>query len=202
MEKKNYILLTIIAIAVLLVSVIGATFAYFASTTTITATSALEAATSASAAVFSSSSTNGISLTVTTADMQQAAGGSGVVAATDEGDLTVTLTADEGTVCTYNISYTHDSSESAYTPTVGYENQEFLVSGSSNKVGETKSLSATRYDQLTGNVITGATITAGTSTTTVTWTFTATIYNLGVNQFAALGNKTFKGSFKVSTVKC
>ena len=199
MKKKSYILLTIIAIAVLFASIVGATFAYFAASTTITATSALQATTAAAAPVFTSSSSDAISLSITTDKMRQATGGAGVVAASDTGKLTVTLTGDTGTTCSYNISYTHDPTESTYTPTSGQENAEFLVSGSSNKAGETKSLSATRYDQVTGNVITGATISAGQ---TVIWTFTATIYNLGVNQNTALLNKTFKGTFKVSSVSC
>ncbi|NMA50363.1 MAG: hypothetical protein GX951_00735 [Mollicutes bacterium] len=200
MEKKNYILLTIIAVAVLLVSVIGATFAYFASTTTITATSALQATTSASAAVFTSSTSDSITLSITTAKMQQTGSGDTTEADKDTGDLTVSLTGDTGTSCTYNISYTKDSNYDTYTPTSGQETKEFLISGTSNKEGgEPKEFSNRRYDQFTGNVVTGAQISAGK---TIKWTFTATIYNLGVDQSTALLNKEFRGSFKVSSVSC
>lgn len=205
MEKKNYILLTIIAIAVLLVSVIGATFAYFATTTQTTAKSSLQATTSGSAAVFSTSSTDNLELTITTADMQQGAVGGGSQAAeTDTGDLVVSLTGGAGTTCTYNITYTKDErgveagGGDVYTPTQGYETSEFVISGTSDKNGQ-PTLAATGYGSLSATVITGASIGAGE---TVTWTFTATIYNLNVNQWTALGNKTFKGSFQVASVVC
>ena len=200
MENKNSFILILVSVIVLFVAVVGASFAYFAASTTTTATSALQVTTAASAPVFTSSSTDGISVTVTTANMQQSAGGAGVVAASDTGNLVVSLTGNTGTTCSYNITYTHDTSADTYTPTSGQEANEFLVSGTSNKSGgEPKAFTNRRYDQLTGTIVSGATISASQ---TITWTFTATIYNLGVNQFAALGNKTFKGSFKVSTVTC
>lgn len=195
MEKKNYVLLTIIAIAVLLVSVIGATFAYFASTTSIDAQAKLTARTSSQAAVFTSSSDKNIDINITTANMLEANGGPTVVAGQDTAKLTVNLTGEGSTSCTYNISYTKTGD--TYTPTAGQEGKEFLISGLSDKSGN-PTMAETGYENISANVITGATISAGETTV---WTFTAKIYNLGVNQ-SGLINKTYTGSFKVSSVTC
>ena len=118
MEKKNTLLLTVIAVATLLVAVVGATFAYFGSFSVDTeARAGVNVNTAASkASAFVTSSAN-IDLEVP-ADKMVKGTGTELAVGTYTGErenatLNISLTTDEGvtttTVCTYVIKYAYDS---------------------------------------------------------------------------------------------
>ena len=118
MEKKNTLLLTVIAVATLLVAVVGATFAYFGSFSVETNEKAgVNVNTSASkASAFVTSSAN-IDLQVAAAEMVKGTGTESAVGTytgeVKNATLNISLTTDNDvtttTVCTYNIKYAYDS---------------------------------------------------------------------------------------------
>ena len=205
-RKSNTAMLTVIAIATLLVAVVGATFAYFSASTTNTADVTVTAETKAADA-FTASSTGDITLDVEAKDMQQSAGSNDYssIASTDTATVTVGLTAGSGTAtCTYDLVYTPSSTSPniIYTATQNTYN-EFAISG-------TSTFDATHNDfddvNITGsNAITlknDATITAVSGTpASDTWTLTGNYYNLEVDQKDAAGH-TYGGSITVTDVKC
>lgn len=208
MEKRNSILLTIIAIAVLLVSVVGATFAYFASTNTINATANLTATTS-EAASFASQAGTPINLNIT-GDLMMEAKASNTnepLAANGETTLTITLTASGGSRCKYDIGYVNTGANyTAVVPEGGVapnHSHEFEVEGSSDKDGE-KTFELTTYQTIVGGtedtpykVIDDAIIEVpqgDTEATPVVWTFKARFYNMNAPQ---LTQQTYSGYFRV-----
>ena len=218
--KNNTALLTVIAIATLLVAVVGATFAYFSTgisndnqKVTVTAT-----ATAADTFVVNGSAT--ISLDVTADNMQKEAGSDTytVTGDTGTGSLTVTLTAGSANArCTYDL---------AYIPTNAYTNTqsslvEFGIIGSSSIAGNSFGNTTPKTPVNAGGA--GTTLTDGTGTVTgillksgasitnsasaaaptvETWTFTGDYYNLAtIDQAAAVG-RSFGGEIKVINVSC
>ena len=109
MDKKNTMLLTVIAVATLLVAVVGATFAYFAGTQELGAGLNITATTEPASSSFIASSDDPIELDITADLMLSAAGrNDGSPVDTDTGKLTVSFaSASEGTpmYCTYDIVY-------------------------------------------------------------------------------------------------
>lgn len=134
MEKKNTILLMVIAIATLLVAVVGATFAYFAVADP-EGNMVVNVTTPASAATLEAQGTE-LNLVITADHLQQAG------ATNEEGKwlgenmnktstLTVTLRASAENVlskCSYHLLWTWDGS-AAYRPTTGIpeDEKEFTV---------------------------------------------------------------------------
>ncbi len=132
MEKRNTILLTVIAIATLLIAVAGATFAYFASNiNTSNGNIDFNAKTSNNKTVFTAESTESISLNVASYMMQQAYAGNGSDTTSSNGDvanelvktanLSVNLTAsDQGkiTECTYDVVWVWDNTSSDFSTSV------------------------------------------------------------------------------------
>ncbi len=120
MEKRNTILLSIIAIATLLVAVVGATFAYFASNINTNSNVGVNVNTSKSTAAFVATAGKGINITVDSVEMQQNDAGDGSQQTangtydsglTDNSTLNVTLLASENdkeTTCTYDVIFTWD----------------------------------------------------------------------------------------------
>ena len=111
--RNNTAMLTVIAIATLLVAVVGATFAYFSTAQSNDANVTVQAETKA-ADTFTATGSPAVSLEVTAAQMQQTAGNDdhSVVANSAEanGNVTVSLTAGSGTAtCTYDLIYTPTS---------------------------------------------------------------------------------------------
>ncbi|MBQ4583317.1 MAG: hypothetical protein IJA94_00220 [Bacilli bacterium] len=223
MEKKsgNTIMLTVIAIATLLVAVVGATFAYFSAnvddatkgTTTVTANTA-------AADVFVSEGNGSVSLAVTADKMQQANGNNNHTVFIDsentDNTIDVKLTAGSSVAtCEYNLYYT-PSETGAYTTSTGAQNaddltdkKEFTISGT--RSGSSEAASFTDFD-LAGitaktkindekysisDVYTGNEATAAVDT----WTFTAKFYNLGVDQVSVAGN-TYGGTISIDDVVC
>lgn len=123
MERRNTLLLTVIAIATLLVAVVGATFAYFASTiNTNNGDVNLNLQTSNNKAVFTSAASGGIDIMVESYMMQEhdaVEGDDGNMSNNEEIDamltnnanLNVTLLASEDnheTKCTYDLVFKWD----------------------------------------------------------------------------------------------
>ncbi len=124
MERRNTLLLTVIAIATLLVAVVGATFAYFASTiNTNNGNVNLNLETSKNRAVFTSAASGGIDIKVESYMMQEhdaVEGDAGSMSddesinatLTNNANLNVTLSASENnheTTCTYDLVFKWDA---------------------------------------------------------------------------------------------
>src|SRR5574344_1462561 len=126
MERKNTVLLTVIAVATLLVAVIGATFAYFTATAGGSGTTPVSVTTSS---VGATSFTNtSIVLTVQQSDMNQADGKSDHSKYTDKEGAAATsftktvpkATTTQKATCSVKITYTPTSADAlAYTMTSG-----------------------------------------------------------------------------------
>ena len=195
MEKKNTILLTVVAVATLLVAVVGASFAFFAvDTSRNQANVKVETTTATAQDQFISTGSGAIELDITTAKMQKPE--SDVVADSDSDSLEVTLTTSNGTAsCEYYLQYAPATEGfNAYTQTVG--------------VAKEYTLQATDGSQDSGEVqLTGATQKFGpyeittTSSATQTWTLTAKFYNSTVDQSAHI-NKKYSGNVTVVDVAC
>ena len=196
----------IIAIATLLVAVVGATFAYFSASTTNTADVTVTAETKAADA-FTASSTGTIELDVEASAMQQDDGKNDytVVAATDTATVTVTLLAGSGNAsCTYDLVYTPSSTSPniIYNATQNTYN-EFAISGDSSiNANDFTDVNITGSSAIT--LKQGATITNAASAgaaTEETWTLTGNYYNLAVDQSTAAGH-TYGGNITVENVSC
>lgn len=136
MEKRNTLLLTVIAIATLLVAVVGATFAYFATTQNIDANVAVNVQTATKAASFISSASGDLNITVEAHEMQegdadnehQSTNTTLAAGLTDTETLTVKLSAaaeDAESKCTYDIIYTWSSpTYTIKTPNPAYVSEE------------------------------------------------------------------------------
>ena len=222
MEKRNTLLLTVIAVATLLVAVVGATFAYFASSITPGEGLNLDVTAEASTAQFAATGTT-FQMTVTPDLMQQGSSANNPVAKSTTGTFTVSLGTEAAAVtCTYNIKFKWTNG-SSYTPTTGlYDAQgaaavnggkEFtvkaaLATNSQVTTGENSIVEEVNLDKLVneGVVISGATIAvdAATKTAEAVWTFTTNFYNLSLNQsaLAGEGSKTYTGNFYADNVVC
>ena len=143
MEKKNTLLLTVIAVATLLVAVVGATFAYFGSfNTTVDEKAAVNVQTEAAKSSSFVSSAASLKLNVAGSEMLKGTGDATSVGTYtgDNANLTVTLTADDPTTtttCTYDVYFIYDEGSAVYgagdTPvTAGTENKEFTYTLKSN----------------------------------------------------------------------
>ena len=129
MDKKNTMLLTVIAVATLLVAIVGATFAYFSVTGSNTSTTTTANVTTARAG--SVSLTQGISnmyLDITSAQMAQSNYGTDYYAMATE--TTAATTAQEHVLAT--VAAAGGETNSTYYCTVGYSIQVTQIANSSN----------------------------------------------------------------------
>lgn len=220
--RNNTAMLTVIAIATLLVAVVGATFAYF-STTETNNTDVQVTATTKGADTFSASTSGSIELNVTAATMQEEAGSNTYQAygARDtDSTLTVSLTANSGTAtCQYDVVYIPTT---AYTA-VQSELVEFGISGVAkinnvetansftnvSAAGSGQTLTGTSNPVLTGIYLKqNASISdsaegSGTQNATVeSWTFEGDYYNLETVDQSAKAGTSFGGDIKVVNVRC
>lgn len=127
-EKKNTVLLIVIAIATLVVAVVGATFAYFASSTTSTGNLTVNAVTGKTA-TFVSSASDTINLNITSDKMQK--GGTYGEIDNSNGSVEITYTAggDTATSCTYDILYVWDSETVLAADTAGDSGANYIYAG-------------------------------------------------------------------------
>lgn len=221
MEKKNTVLLTVIAIATLLVAVVGATFAYFSANQTNTAKVTVEASTAAND-IFTAAGTGAVSVSATGAEMQIANGNDTEALKTDvtaEGEeIVISLTAGSETAkCTYDLVYTANTDQVfAATPaaqTAGLKELTLAGTDGNQSFGETDmnaigtgTLYAGTDAEMTGTVLGSFEIvnTASTGAATVqTWTITEKLYNLKtIDQSATIAGKTYGGYVSVQNVVC
>ena len=231
MEKRNTLLLTVIAVATLLVAVVGATFAYFAGSQELGTGLNLTATTQPSSSSFIASSEDPIELSITADKMLAAQVDTEGPQLVDEdtGNLKVSFaSANDGTEmsCTYDIVYkwTVDSGNPksmAYTThsagaegmnefTVSYvvEHSETAHTNEGSTVAIKKTAEGeTDFADISGiateaTIVKGATIWSNSKTaTTSNYTFTAKFYNLNVSQ-NGLSDKVFTGNFAVKNVIC
>lgn len=221
MEKKNTLLLTVIAVATLLVAVVGATFAYFGSfEPTITNTTDVNVTTGKSKTSTFVSSPALISLTVNSADMVKGASNESVPVATDTKNVSATLTtaADDTlfTICSFDVTYTSDAEAGQvkkYVPTADITGKEFTymigeAQAGADAKGTVKSgtitgKQETGYETIaTGNpvtVISGAQVSARGGATTINFPVTVKFYNIPSVDQSKLADSTFSGKFSVVT---
>ena len=210
--KRNNITLIVIAIVTLLVTVIGATYAYFA-TGSMNITNVVNAntVTEQNNMVFDTLG-GAMLLNVTASNMVEAKQGN--IAAENNTTLTVNFTAntDYSMVCTYDIVYEWTSTDKYTAHTSGVSSNEFTIQGTltsnshlnegANIIYIEKDLSTLTYTNYSATVVSGAQIDGtGSTTSTAVWTITSKFYNVDGDQ-SALSNKTYTGNFRVANVSC
>lgn len=221
MEKKNTLLLTVIAVATLLVAVVGATFAYFGSfTNTVTEGTNVNVTTQPSKSSTFITSPAEIELLVESAKMVKGDGTtSDVVAESNDKTISATLTSeatDVFTICSFNVVYTATHTGEKVKPyvrtaTLPKEAKEFTyMIGNATKVGaatgsvksgtingstETDYANIDKDDAVT--VITGAQVSAKGGATTISFPVTVKFYNIPSIDQSALADSVFTGKFTV-----
>lgn len=216
MEKKNTLLLTVIAVATLLVAVVGATFAYFGSFSTnvenkagvnVTTEAAKSSAFLTEAAQFK--------LDVAGAEMLKGEGAATSVGTPtgDKATLTVKLNATDTatkTTCTYDIYYKYDEKSAVYgiapTPvTTGTEGKEFTytLTPSTGITVETAYVATEEKDfsvfkDATAEVkVAHGSIEVTNGDATQTLDVNVKFYNFPTIDQTALSEKSFAGKFYV-----
>ena len=203
MDKKNTLSYTVIAIAVLLVAVIGATFAYFQAQIGAGATANVTVTTQ---------TTDGLTFNaanITVGPVTQANFGSGSGNKSQSGNASVVLTASNTSSATYCYTAGLTVTSNNFVYTVNNSTPELTITASKN--GTTLLNSADITTMTTGTVsfptalngsTTKHTITAtSNSTTTDSWIVTVTFINLNSDQQNNTG-KTFSGNVVFTKVNC
>ncbi len=207
MEKKNTLLLTVIAIATLLVAVVGATFAYFQAQ--------VGSGASASVQVTSQSTDqltfNAVALTVGPAT--QANFGQSDPSLSDTEQATVSLGANTNGAATYCYTAALNVSSNNFEYTTQGNTPELTISASKNgtPVVTNSDITILGTSGQSSSLALGGThtITAqANATTTDTWSITVTFVNLesdqslqGENEVNNL-DKTFSGTVNFTQVAC
>lgn len=222
MDKKNTVLLTVIAVATLLVAVVGSTFAFFAIQETNNADVKVETTTAAGSDIFSATGAGSLSLTVNNDDMLQANGGKeDAFLSVEDKNMKVSLTAGTGVAtCNYDIVWTETSAipyaRSTYViKEVEYtaEGNEYTLAGvaknpATDTIIDDIAIAEINISDIQANAqgqkVLGSfkiSNTAGSAATEHNWTFTNKFYNLAVDQGDQMG-KTYAGNITVSNVSC
>lgn len=216
MEKKNTLLLTVIAVATLLVAVVGATFAYFGSfNTTVNNQAGVNVTTEAAKSSAFLTEAAQLKLNVAGAEMLKGDGDASSVG-TYEGDkatLTVKLNATDPktkTTCTYDIYYKYDDGSAVYgageTPvTEGTGNKEFtytLTPSTGITVESTFVATAEKDFSVFKDATTEVKVASGSIEVTngdasQTLDVNVKFYNFPRINQTALSNKSFAGKFYV-----
>ena len=215
MEKRNTLLLTVIAVATLLVAVVGATFAYFANNANVDNVANLTATTASSSSAFISTGST-IVMNVTAANMVQAYGqAAGNLAATSEtvGDnfkVSFTAGTTETLSCTYHVYYKWDTGTGVYakTSTLGSSDKEFTYKVDYTTGGTNSTALATETQFVDSSVTANqdlGTVTISNANETVPtvqeFTIETKFYNFDKEQNDNAG-KTWKIKFFVDNVVC
>lgn len=217
MEKKNTLLLTVIAVATLLVAVVGATFAYFGSFTPDNTSNTPVNVTTPAAQTSTFVSTGAqLLLDVPAENMTFAQRGQEGVTSTNSGTLKVALTsgtADQTMKCTYDVYFEADGTPvyglGDTTKTADADKEITMKITATEGITVDKYATETNFDanadygwtNLTGEgkpTIKIATAEISNSSATVpteqTFTFEAKVYNL-TQQQDQISGKSFKGYF-------
>ena len=216
MEKKNTLLLTVIAVATLLVAVVGATFAYFGSfTTTVDNKAGVNVTTEAAKSSAFLTEAAQFKLDVAGAEMLKGEGAATSVGTPtgDKATLTVKLNATDPktkTTCTYDIYYKYDDASAVYgatdTPvTTGTEGKEFTytLTPSTGIIVETAYVATAEKDfsvfkDATAEVkVASGTIEVSAGDATQTLDVNVKFYNFPTIDQTALSDKSFAGKFYV-----
>ena len=215
-NKSNIKLLSIVASVVLLIIVVGASFAYFGTYKENIDKYKINITIDQFAkATFVTKDAN-LNLSVSKKDM--VAYEAGTKAAENSANLNVVLTSGNPNVkvtCTYDIYYEYDTNSSIYgvspTPVTDSSLKELTLkavgsTGTNNYADEKNFNYDTNWTQNPYKrlIVKGASITDATKNgTTDTWKFNMAFYNLDVDQ-NKLAGKTFAGSFYVDkdSIQC
>ena len=216
MKKDQNKVLSVIALATLIITVLGASFAYFNAAVNKGSGSALTTVIDQNDVVFTASASD-LNMEITADKMTQSASKDGMVEAgfNDESLIYVELIAgsENPVECTYNIYYQWDSAASAYLSKTSGATKEFtaqlILMGNTEggKEGTNKLKNETQFTDVvtTTNktiVVEGAKIVDSSSQEGMQiWNPVIRFYNLQQNQ-SALANKSFKGKFTVGDVVC
>lgn len=219
MEKKNTLLLTVIAVATLLVAVVGATFAYFGSFSVDTNNKvAVNTTTEAASSSTFISKSGTVEMNVPSNMMVKGAGSNLEQAATATGNLEVELTSAQGatttTTCTYDVYY-HNTGSTYYgvDPTEQVVPGEFTYTLTSSQMTVdpahtgAKDYIAFNASQTTPVKVASGSISAkGTASqntvATDTLNITLKFYNMPNTDQSRLADKSFTGEFYVDNVVC
>ena len=218
MEKKNTLLLTVIAVATLLVAVVGATFAYFGSFSTDNIQSAnVNVTTQAGQSVVFQTTGEELKYVVPGNKMGAGSGTGLEEAGKGTGSLTVSLSAgtDQATTtCTYDVYYESKlkyeqivENEFTYTLTAPATAEGSFTVGADR---ETKGIITSTPKSMTGLQTGGKVMIATTETiisssvtpTTVKYDLASTFYNMPSQNQDALASKEFTGALTVENVRC
>lgn len=215
LEKKNTMVLTIVAVVTLIVAVAGATFAYFGSFTSNVANKvSVNTTTEAASSSTFYSQTASITMTVPSNQMVKGAGTSLVQAATESGNLNVTLTSAAGatttTTCTYDIYYANTGTTIYGTaPTAQVVAKEFTYTlTAANDSGITLTKTGEQdYIDFVGSKTTPVKVGEGTISAkgvsvTKTMGITLKFYNMPNTDQTSLAGKSFAGEFYVANPSC
>lgn len=228
MDKKNTILLTVIAVATLLVAVVGASFAFFAVQETNNANVNIETTTAKGSDVFNATNTGNLSLTVNNDNMLEKTEAYGKYVSDTDNTLKVSLKAGSGiATCSYElvwqdngqvVSVDGKSVDNKYTKTAEAGTElEYTLQGKTGDAETDLKFTETNLDttakevedeQGTKTIYTKSLGTysisnkaADNAETVQTWNLEARFYNLSVNQGIQMG-KTLTGSVTVQNVQC
>ena len=202
-RKRNTMYITIIAVIVLLVAVIGATFAYFQAQIGAGATANVTVTTQTT----DSLAFNATSITV--GPVTQANFGSGSGNKSQSGNASVVLTSSNTASSTYCYTAGLTVTSNNFVYTVNNSTPELTVSATKNSTAvltnydiTTKTSGTVSFPTALNGSTTKHTITAASgSTTTDTWVITVTFINLNSDQQGNTG-KTFTGNVVFTKVAC
>jgi len=214
--KKNKLILMIVTIAIFVVLLVGATYAYFASNTNVGNGLDFSATLDDNNIAFTATS-GSFSLHVAAENMLQSQTGNGDVIATQqtgENNINITLSSNTETPisCTYNVYFQWNVNEAYLNPTVSNKNEFTLEldlqdSDGTGSEGTNKFANETQLTRIitTTNktlIVQGATIVGSSlDSGSQTWVPTAKFYNLTDDQ-SELAGETFGGKFTIEDVEC
>lgn len=205
-NRKNTILLTVIAVATLLVAVVGATFAYF----TAQGGDQAQANVNVTTSTADSAQLGTWTAINITADQTNFAQGAGNRTGTSTGTVTFTAASAETKPFCYNVDLDVTTNTFAYSSTNTSQAAELTLKAEKDGVVLLDDVDITTKTGAKAvripNAKDGANyehkITASPSATeTDAWTLTVTLVNLDVDQNDNTG-KTFAGAIKFTKVEC
>lgn len=209
-EKKNTMLLTIIAVATLLVAVVGATFAYFTATSSGNAASNVDVTTETVSSIVVDAQDD-VTLEVTAAQMAEAVEGTTYTGDDSVLSMVVDNSGSTSTMtCPYQLTYTKDDDSDAFVNTNGLldTDLEFYLTGSREITGATSSTLGAQLASQTNlhNVTTvtleeGSFVIAPRENVSVVYTIQANFNNLeDVSQDNA--GKDYSGQLMLNVSQC
>lgn len=222
-NKKSTVLLTVVAVATLLVAVVGSTFAFFAIQATNNAKVEVTTKTASGSDVFNTTGAGVLSLDVTNDTMMQANASADNTTVADEdedSEMQISLKAGSGiATCTYNLVWKETEVDpEAENPYVPYaktkvntgtteapvmtpvEANEYTIQGTDG----TQKFDEVNMDAIENNVLGTFEIVNNAeddAATVQTWTFKTIFYNLPVDQGVQM-DKTYSGTVVVDGISC